>query len=91
MGIFMDSEIKVPHWIVRSVAVEPDFFLRIRFADGAEKRYDMKPVIAEGGIFRKIASVQKFASAYADGTTVSWPGDVDIAPEELYENGVPVF
>ena len=84
------EKVKLPHWIVSAVKAEPNFVLNIRFADGTEKRYDMKPIIAEGGIFSKIATPQAFATAYADGTTVSWKSNVDIAPEELYENGVPV-
>jgi hypothetical protein len=81
---------KIPKWIVRSVEVESDFILRLRFADGSEKRYDMKPVIAEGGVFARIATPDAFSAAYADGTSVCWSDEVDIAPEELYENGVPV-
>ena len=79
----------VPNWVVRSVVAAPDFMLIVGFADGSCKRYDMKPVLADGGIFRRIATPGVFAAAYADGTTVSWPGNIDIAPEELYENGVP--
>ena len=79
---------KVPKWIVTSVKVESDFWLLISFADGSLRRYDMKPVIAEGGVFKKIAQESIFSKAYADGTTVSWPGDVDISPEELYYNGI---
>lgn len=78
----------IPKWVVRQVTPEPDFMLRIVFASNEIKRYDMKPVIADGGIFEKIASPSCFAAAYSDGTTVSWPGGVDIAPEELYANGV---
>lgn len=85
----MDN-IKLPPWIVVSVKAEPDFMLDIRFADGSRRRYDMKPVIAEGGVFSKIATPQFFATAYADGTTVSWCGNVDIAPEELYWNGIVI-
>ena len=80
---------KIPHWIVKSVAALPDFTLKVVFADGSVKRYDMKPVLADGGVFRRIADPASFAAAYADGTTVSWPGNIDIAPEELYRNGVP--
>lgn len=79
----------IPNWIVRSVTAAPDFTLIVGFADGSRRRYDMKPVLAEGGIFRKISSPSVFALAYADGTTVSWPGNVDISPEELYLNSVP--
>lgn len=85
----MDN-IKLPPWIVVSVKAESDFMLDIRFADGVRKRYDMKPVIAEGGVFNKIAEPQIFATVYADGTTVSWRGNVDIAPEELYWNGTVI-
>lgn len=58
---------KMPGWIVVSVKVEPDFWLLIRFFDGTVKRYDMKPVIAGGGIFKQIANESAFSQAYADG------------------------
>ena len=80
----------VPPWIVKSVIAAPDFTLIVGFADGSRKSYDMKPVLAEGGVFNKISSPTSFARAYADGTTVSWPGNVDISPEELYRNGIPL-
>ena len=78
----------IPVWIVKDVVPEDDFILKITFADGKIKRYDMKCIIAKGGIFKKIANPILFAQAYADGTTVSWADDIDISPEELYENGV---
>ena len=28
--------------------------------------------------------------AHSDGTTVVWNEDIDIAPESLYEKGVPI-
>ena len=74
-------------WIVKNVVAEDDFILKITFADGKVKRYDMKSIIAKGGVFKKLSNPVFFAKAYADGTTVSWSDEIDISPEELYENG----
>lgn len=45
----------------------------------------MKPLIGKGP-WEHLASLSFFKTVSIDCGTAVWPGDIDIAPEELYEN-----
>ncbi len=60
--------------------------LKLTFADGLIGEVD---VLARmwGPVFQKARTEEGFAEAYVDAETgtVAWPGDVDLAPDTLYE------
>jgi hypothetical protein len=60
--------------------------LALRFADGSEGVVDFAKYVRRGGVFEKLADLDVFKSfkINADFGVVSW-GDVDIAPETLYD------
>lgn len=60
-----------------------DYCLALRFEDGVAGVFDMKPYLSEG-VFKRLSDPEAFASARVELGTVSW-GNVDIAPETLYE------
>ena len=67
-----------------------DFNLWVRFSTGEVKIFDFKPLLKEPG-FVPLQDDKVFRSVYIDdGCTVWNDGDIDIAPEYLYENGVAV-
>ena len=74
---------------VTSVAVVDDFQLVMSFATGERRRFDMRPSI-HLPVFRRLENPGFFALAHVDYGTVVWPGDIDIAPETLYERSVPL-
>ena len=77
---------------IRISGVRPmdDYMLWVRFNTGEAKIYDCKPLLELPG-FAPMKDVEVFKSVYIDyGVTVWLDGDIDVAPEELYENGVIV-
>lgn len=76
-------------WEVQNVQPQPDYTLIITFATGEKKLYDCKPLLNHG-VFKALNNIDFFMQAHSDGTTVVWNEDIDIAPESLYEKGVPI-
>ena len=71
------------------IAVKPllNFELDLRYADGSQRRFDMKPLLTMKP-WNKIAALPKFTQVKAAYGTVIWPGDIDIAPETLLMDSV---
>lgn len=62
--------------------------LWVRFNTGEDKVYDFTPLLGKGA-FAPLADEAVFRGVYIDyGIPVWMDGDIDIAPEELYRNGV---
>lgn len=78
-----------PVWIVREVIPQPDYTLLLTFSDGSKRTYNARPLLNKA-IFADLKSLPFFLTAHVGGDTVTWNDDVDIAPEHLYENSVPV-
>ena len=76
-------------WVVKTVKVLDDFRLFLTFADGKKGIYDAKPLF-EYRVYEALKSPGFFLKARVDGDSVIWNDDVDISPELLYENSVPV-
>ena len=65
-----------------------DFKLWVRFNTGEAKVFDFGPLLDKPA-FAPLADKTVFDAVYIDyGVTVWNDGDIDIAPEALYENGV---
>ncbi len=66
------------------VEVLDDFVLRVTFTDGKITLRDMKPHLARPA-FRKLNNKSFFSLVHIDdGGCITWPGDIDIAPEFFY-------
>ena len=76
------------NYLVKAVIAEDDYTLLVDFIDGKRKRFDMKPIIARGGIFERLKNLDFFKKAHVDRDTVAWDDIIDIAPESLYDRGV---
>jgi hypothetical protein len=74
---------------VNSVVAVPDFGLVLTFNSGERRRFDMRPYL-HYPVFRRLENQGYFSLARVDYGTVTWPGDIDIAPETLYECSVPL-
>ena len=73
---------------VRKVEVISPYTLKLWFEDGSIKTYDMTPML-KYKVYAKLKNPGYFKRAYISGDTVGWSDDIDIAPEELYDNGIP--
>lgn len=73
---------------VSSVTTGPDFKLSLEFSNGEHRRFDMAPYL-HLPVFRPLGNPGFFALAQVDYGTVVWPGEIDIAPETLYDRSVP--
>jgi len=75
---------------VKVYGVRPldNWMLWVRFSTGEAKLYDCKPLLKYKA-FEPLKDIETFRGVYIDYGVVVWnDGDIDIAPEELYEKGV---
>ena len=74
------------------MAVRPlnDYKLWVHFSIGAYKVFDFAPLL-DSGAFKALKDKNIFDGVYVDGGVPCWnSGEIDIAPEYIYENGVAV-
>jgi hypothetical protein len=73
------------------VRVEPrkDSTLFLVFENGESRLFDMKPLLGKKP-FVKLKEGNLFFNARIENGTVVWPGNIDIAPETLFDKSTPV-
>ena len=72
---------------VTHVQVRENFHLELEFSTGKRRMFDARPYL-EKGVFQRLKDPQQFGQAYVAIDTVCWPGNLDIAPETLYDRSV---
>ena len=72
-----------------AIALE-NYILLIKFEDGIEKLYDIKPLFEKWEIFKKLKenNLYKFIKVDVGGDGVSWNDEIDLSSNELWENGI---
>jgi len=74
---------------VVSVVPEQDYNLLIVFENGPKRRFEMKPLL-EKKPFRRLRDLPLLMKAAVAYGTVTWPGNIDIAPETLWDRSEAV-
>lgn len=75
---------------VSGVRPKDNFILWIRFNNGEEKEFDFKPMLDKAA-YMPLKNIDAFKNVYIDFGVPVWNnGDIDIAPEYLYQNGISV-
>lgn len=74
--------------VIRVIPRE-DFSLELWFNTGDHRLFDARPYLNRG-VFVRLQDVALFKQAFVALDTVCWPGDLDIAPETLYDRSVPL-
>lgn len=73
-------------WRVAAVEVLAGYRLRVRFLDGIQGTVDMSALVhaADAGVFAALSDPVLFAQAAVVHGAVTWPGDIDLAPDAMH-------
>jgi hypothetical protein len=72
---------------VTSVKPAENFRLWVEFQDGTAGVVDMNSLVhgADAGVFAGLSDPVQFAEAFVEYGVVTWPGEVDLAPDAMYQ------
>lgn len=79
------SELKMYPAVVEVFPLS-NYHLRLAFANGEVKRFDMNPYLGIG-LFRELTEKAMFETLAVSFDTVAWANEADIDPETLYLGG----
>jgi hypothetical protein len=73
-------------WRVTAVEALSGFRLRVTFADGLTGTVDMSRMVhsPKAGVFAALADPSLFAQVKVDLGAVTWPGELDLAPDAMH-------
>lgn len=74
---------------VTHVTPRDDFHLELEFNTGELRVFDVRPYL-DKGVFKQLKDIKLFKQAHVAFDTVCWPGNLDIAPETLYDRSMPL-
>ncbi|MHB1301403.1 MAG: DUF2442 domain-containing protein [Burkholderiales bacterium] len=72
------------YWRVTEVSVVGDYAVRVRFTDGLEGVVRFLPGFFRG-VFEHLSDPAKFRQVTVAGGAVTWPGELDLAPDAMHE------
>jgi hypothetical protein len=86
IGLVEDISPSSP-WRVTHVEALPEFRLRVAFADGSTGVVDMARLLhsPKAGVFAVLLDPSLFAQATIKYGAVTWPGELDLAPDAMYD------
>ena len=64
-----------------------DYKLLITFNNNEKKIFDVKPYLKYKQ-FEKLKDLNLFKKVKISGLSIEWPGEIDICPDELYNNSI---
>ncbi len=74
---------------VTKVVPHDNFCLELWFSSGEHRVFDVRPYL-DRGVFTRLKSLELFKQAFVALDTVCWPGNLDIAPETLFDRSVSI-
>ncbi len=72
------------YWDVVEVRPEADYNLFVRFSDGVSGRVRISPEKMTG-VLAPLRDLRFFEQVFIDHGAVTWPGEIDLAPDAMYE------
>ncbi len=73
-------------WRVTTVKPLDGYCLEVSFVDGTVGEVDMSKLIfsQHAGVFEVLKDLYIFTQVYVDHGAVNWPGEIDLAPDAMY-------
>ena len=75
---------------VVNVSPLDNYTLFLEFNNGEEKVFDVKPYL-EMEVFKPLKDMNLFNAVKIYRSTIQWDNEIDIDPETLYEDSVPLL
>jgi hypothetical protein len=74
-------------WRVCKVKTLEHYRLQVQFVDGLEGYVDLLPLVTgkNAGVFSVLRDTKLFDQVYLDHGAVVWPGELDLAPDAMYD------
>ncbi len=72
------------HWRITEVQLLDEYAIRVRFTDGVEGVVRFQPEFFSG-VFSHLIDPAKFGEVAVVGGAVTWPGELDLAPDAMYD------
>jgi hypothetical protein len=72
---------------VIEVRALPGYRLWVKFVDGTTGEIDLSRLVSSdtAGIFAALRDPALFAKVYVEYGAVVWPGEIDLAPDAMYD------
>jgi Protein of unknown function (DUF2442) len=74
-------------WRIAQFCTLPGFRLAVEFMDGTTGEVDLSSLVMSenAGVFATLRDPEIFARARLEYGAILWPGDIDIAPDAMYD------
>ncbi len=72
------------YWDVIELKLNENLTLSVRFKDGTSGKVRFMPEHLTG-IFEPLNNPQFFSKAFIENGVVSWPNEIDLAPDAMYQ------
>jgi hypothetical protein len=74
---------------ITQIHANDDLTLDVAFADGAKRRFDIKPLLCCEA-FAPLQNIGLFRTIHNGGYFVEWDNDADLSADTLYMEGKPL-
>lgn len=86
ISTFVEPTPCVP-WRVTEVRALAGYRLSVKFVDGTTGEVDLSRLVVsdKAGVFAGLRDPAVFAQVRVEYGAVTWPGDIDLAPDAMYD------
>jgi hypothetical protein len=72
------------YWDIVEVKPQPEYGIYVRFKDGLAGVVHLRPEQLTGAL-APLLNAHFFEQVFIDSGAVAWPGEIDLAPDAMYE------